>query len=59
MSGTTANSDERTRLLTDPTYDPSLDEWNELIHEGGAAYKSELPSATSTSTAPSTRASTY
>lgn len=30
------------RLLTDPDYEPTLDEWNELILEGGRAYKSEL-----------------
>ena len=30
------------RLLTDPDYEPTLEEWNELIREGGRAYKSEL-----------------
>ena len=29
-------------LYTDPSYEPTLDEWNWLVHEGGAAYKSEL-----------------
>ena len=29
-------------LYCDPAYQPSIDEWNWLIHKGGAAYKSEL-----------------
>jgi hypothetical protein len=29
-------------LHTDPSYEPTLAEWNWLVHEGGAAYKSEL-----------------
>ena len=29
-------------LHTDPSYEPTLEEWNWLVHEGGAAYKSEL-----------------
>src|ERR1700761_5199704 len=29
-------------LHTDPSYEPTLAEWNRLVHEGGAAYKSEL-----------------
>ena len=33
-------------LYTDASYEPSLDEWNWLVHEGGAAYKSELASRT-------------
>nr|WP_249300074.1 hypothetical protein [Rhodococcus sp. 15-1189-1-1a] len=35
-----------TRLYTDTTYEPTLDEWNWLIHKGGAAYKSELSART-------------
>ncbi|HEY3716523.1 MAG TPA: hypothetical protein VGL39_18510 [Jatrophihabitantaceae bacterium] len=31
-----------TALYQDPDYEPSLDEWNWLIHKAGAAYKSEL-----------------
>ena len=33
---------QHTRLLTDPDYEPTLEEWNELVLEGGRAYKSEL-----------------
>ncbi len=29
-------------LYTDPDYEPTLDEWNWLVHAAGAAYKSEL-----------------
>jgi hypothetical protein len=29
-------------LYTDASYEPSLAEWNWLVHKGGAAYKSEL-----------------
>jgi hypothetical protein len=35
-----------TALYTDPTYEPTLEEWNWLVHEGGAAYKSELSART-------------
>ncbi|GAA5050703.1 hypothetical protein [Nocardia callitridis] len=35
-----------TRLYTDPTYEPTLEEWNWLVHAGGAAYKSELSART-------------
>lgn len=34
------------RLYTDLNYEPTLDEWNWLIHKGGAAYKSELSART-------------
>lgn len=34
------------RVLTDPDYEPTLDEWNELIAQGGRAYKSELSART-------------
>lgn len=30
------------QLLTDPDYEPTLEEWNQLILHGGRAYKSEL-----------------
>jgi len=33
-------------LYTDVSYEPTLDDWNWLVHEGGAAYKSELASRT-------------
>ena len=33
-------------LYTDPSYEPSLDEWNWLVHVAGAAYKSELSART-------------
>ncbi len=33
-------------LFTDASYEPTLDEWNWLILQGGAAYKSELTSRT-------------
>ncbi|NGP08085.1 hypothetical protein G6038_21920 [Rhodococcus sp. 14C212] len=33
-------------LYTDPTYEPTLDEWNWLVHVAGAAYKSELAART-------------
>ncbi|GAA1271055.1 hypothetical protein GCM10009609_37690 [Pseudonocardia aurantiaca] len=29
-------------LYTDASYEPTLDEWNWLVHEAGAAYKTEL-----------------
>lgn len=35
-----------TALYTDPSYEPTLDEWNWLVHKGGAAYKSELTART-------------
>lgn len=31
-----------TALYTDPSYEPTLDDWNWLLHKAGAAYKSEL-----------------
>jgi len=33
-------------LRTDPGYEPTLAEWNWLVHTGGAAYKSELMART-------------
>lgn len=33
-------------LYTNPDYEPTLEEWNHLVHEGGAAYKSELSART-------------
>ncbi len=33
-------------LYTDAAYEPTLEEWNTLVHQGGAAYKSELTSRT-------------
>ena len=33
-------------LYTDPDYEPTLDEWNWLVHAAGAAYKSELSART-------------
>jgi hypothetical protein len=33
-------------LYTDPSYEPSLEEWNWLVHKAGAAYKSELSART-------------
>jgi hypothetical protein len=41
MTQTFAPADLRA-LYTDPGHEPSLDEYNWLIHKGGAAYKSEL-----------------
>lgn len=41
----TAPSDT-TALYTDPDYEPTLEEWNFLVHKGGAAYKSELSART-------------
>jgi hypothetical protein len=41
MSAPEAPQDLKT-LHTDPSYEPTLAEWNWLVHEGGAAYKSEL-----------------
>jgi len=35
-----------TALYTDPAYEPTLDEWNWLVHKAGAAYKSELAART-------------
>jgi len=31
-----------TALYTDPDYEPTLEEWNWLVHRAGAAYKKEL-----------------
>jgi hypothetical protein len=33
-------------LYTDPAYEPTLEEWNWLVHKGGAAYKHELVNRT-------------
>ncbi|HEY9417948.1 MAG TPA: hypothetical protein VIQ30_24575 [Pseudonocardia sp.] len=33
-------------LYTDASYEPTLEEWNWLVHEAGAAYKSELAART-------------
>jgi hypothetical protein len=33
-------------LYTDASYEPTLDEWNWLVHEAGAAYKRELSART-------------
>ncbi|MBJ8348835.1 hypothetical protein [Antrihabitans sp. YC2-6] len=33
-------------LYTEPYYEPTLDEWNWLVHKAGAAYKSELSART-------------
>lgn len=41
----TAPSDLKA-LYTDASYEPTLQEWNWLVHEGGAAYKSELSART-------------
>ncbi|WP_066913113.1 hypothetical protein [Millisia brevis] len=38
----TAVAGARPQLLTDPDYEPTLDEWNGLIDAAGRAYKSEL-----------------
>lgn len=35
-----------TALYTDPTYEPTLDEWNWLVLKAGAAYSSELQART-------------
>lgn len=35
-----------TALYTDPSYEPTLEEWNWLVQVGGAAYKSELSART-------------
>lgn len=45
MTATFTPSDLKA-LNTDPAYEPSLEEWNWLIHKGGAAYKSELSART-------------
>jgi hypothetical protein len=34
------------RLYTDPSYEPTVEEWSELVHRGGAAYKVELTNRT-------------
>jgi hypothetical protein len=33
-------------LYADPSYEPTLEEWNWLVHKAGAAYKSELSART-------------
>lgn len=33
-------------ISTDPNYEPTLEEWNWLVHEAGAAYKRELSART-------------
>ncbi|WP_027929026.1 hypothetical protein [Amycolatopsis thermoflava] len=33
-------------IYTDPSYEPTLEEWNWLVHTAGAAYKSELAART-------------
>jgi hypothetical protein len=38
----TTVSPEKSRLYTDPDYEPTLEEWNELLLAMGHAYKSEL-----------------
>ncbi|WP_040798158.1 hypothetical protein [Nocardia higoensis] len=38
----TAATSVSTRVLTDPDYEPTLQEWNQLVLQGGRAYKSEL-----------------
>ncbi|MFJ9388932.1 hypothetical protein ACIRON_08945 [Nocardioides sp. NPDC101246] len=43
---TTAASTDTHALYTDPGYEPTLEEWNLLVHKGGAAYKSELSART-------------
>lgn len=45
MTATFAPSDLKA-LYTDPSYEPTLEEWNWLVHKGGAAYKSELSART-------------
>ncbi|PPJ14422.1 hypothetical protein C5E51_02790 [Nocardia nova] len=41
MSSTVASAVDP-RVLTDPNYEPTLAEWNQLVLAGGRAYKSEL-----------------
>lgn len=38
----TAGTALNPRVLTDPDYEPTLAEWNQLVLQGGRAYKSEL-----------------
>jgi hypothetical protein len=45
MTATFAPTDLQA-LYTDPSYEPSLAEWNWLIHKAGAAYKHELSNRT-------------
>ncbi|MGD9991645.1 hypothetical protein, partial [Pseudonocardia sp.] len=46
MSTAVSTPQDLTALYTDAAYEPSLDEWNWLVHKAGAAYKSELSART-------------
>lgn len=46
MTSTLDTPQNLTALYTDPTYEPSLEEWNWLVGKAGAAYSSELQSRT-------------
>jgi hypothetical protein len=43
---TTQSTENLGALYTDASYEPTLEEWNRLVHDGGAAYKSELSART-------------
>lgn len=46
MSAALSTPQDLKALYTDASYEPSLEEWNWLVHKGGAAYKSELSART-------------
>jgi hypothetical protein len=46
VSGAVAAPANLKALYTDASYEPTLEEWNWLVHEAGAAYKRELSART-------------
>lgn len=46
MTAQLATPENLKALYTDTSYEPTLAEWNWLVHQGGAAYKSELSART-------------